>query len=140
MFKVLIMGLPGSGKTTLAEVLTHKIKNSNKTVIHLNADKIRGAHDDWDFSIQGRLRQAIRMRNYANVADEDYIIIDFVCPLPEMRDIINADYIIWMDTINRSRFEDTNKIFDPPISYDLRIKSFKDSNLTILNNILKRIK
>lgn len=115
------MGLPGSGKTTLAEELKMILEEVDKSVLWLNADNIRKIHDDWDFTVEGRLRQAKRMVSYADVSDDDYVIADFVCPLPEMRDIFNADFTIWVDTINLGRFEDTNKAFQKPDTYDVRV-------------------
>jgi adenylylsulfate kinase len=119
--KILIMGLPGSGKTTLAEELKRILIEDGKSVLWLNADAIRKLHDDWDFSHEGRMRQAIRMVSYADVSDDDYVIADFVCPLPEMREIYKADFTIWVDTIDSGRFEDTNKAFQKPDSFDVRV-------------------
>jgi len=115
------MGLPGSGKTTLAEELKRILEEDNKTVLWLNADVIRKLHDDWDFSPEGRLRQAARMVSYAGVSDDDYVIADFVCPLPEMREMFDADFTIWVDTIDSGRFEDTNKAFQKPDTFDVRV-------------------
>ena len=115
------MGLPGSGKTTLAEELKRVLIEDGKSVLWLNADAIRKLHDDWDFSHEGRLRQAARMVSYAAVSEDDYVIADFVCPLPEMRDMFDADFTIWVDTIDSGRFEDTNKAFKKPDTFDVRV-------------------
>lgn len=115
--RVLIMGLPGSGKTTLAQALVSKLDSA----LWLNADKIRELYNDWDFSYEGRLRQASRMRALASVSEDEVVIADFVCPLPEMRDVFDPEVIIWVDTIKSGRFEDTNKAFVPPETYDFRI-------------------
>ena len=114
------MGLPGSGKTTLARKLA-KMFDAKL----LNADEVRQKANDWDFSIEGRLRQARRMRQLAD--EHPLVIADFVCPLPEMRDIFAADYTIWMDTIESGRYEDTNSIFVKPDKFDLIIKSWSFS-------------
>lgn len=111
------MGLPGSGKTTFAKALSDKLDST----LWLNADKIRELHKDWDFSYAGRLRQATRMRRYADISEDKYVIADFVCPLPEMRTIYEPHITIWMDTITVGRFEDTNKAFVLPEEYDLRV-------------------
>lgn len=113
--RILIMGLPGSGKTTLATALVNKL---DPRCLWLNADAIRKQYNDWDFSLEGRLRQAQRMRELADsLSDElnkDYVICDFVAPLEQMRSIFDADLTIWLDTISAGRFEDTNKIFEMP--------------------------
>lgn len=124
--KVLIMGLPGSGKTTLATELVKLLENRGKTVTWFNADEIRKKHDDWDFSEEGRLRQAKRMRDLADAVETDYALVDFVAPLPEMREIFSADVTIWMANIRAGRFEDTNRAFVPPEKYDVQV-TFQDA-------------
>lgn len=121
--RVLIMGLPGSGKSTLAEELYNNYLND---VTWLNADLIRQEYDDWDFSESGRLRQAHRMRNLADCSESQWVIADFVAPLPEMRSIYDADFLVWVDTIESGRYADTNSIFNPPAVYDVRVTD-KDS-------------
>lgn len=121
--RILIMGLPGAGKTTLAEALVRRIDEAGRSVLWLNADKIRTVFNDWDFSEEGRLRQAHRMRSLCNGADNDIKIADFVAPLPIMRDIFEADYTIWVDTIVKGRFSDTNAAFVPPEKYDVKVTS-----------------
>ena len=122
--RILIMGLPGSGKTTLALNLVAML---SPDALWLNADEIRQKFNDWDFSEQGRLRQSLRMREIADISNKDYVIADFVCPLPAMRDNYAADFTIWVDTIAEGRFEDTNRIFEPPENYDIRVTE-QDAN------------
>lgn len=117
--KILIMGLPGAGKTWLAERLQKHISNC----AWFNADEVRKMANDWDFSEEARIRQARRMRNIA-----DYekgcgrnVICDFVCPTDLTRHIFEADIIVWVDTITKGRFEDTNKIFEEPKTVDFRV-------------------
>ena len=119
--RILIMGLPGAGKTTLAEQIQKKLQQRGATVTWLNADRVRERYNDWDFSTEGRIRQSLRMREMADAESVDYVICDFVCPLPEMRNNFQAHWRIWVDTIDQGRFEDTNAMFVPPTVWDFRI-------------------
>jgi glycosylphosphatidylinositol transamidase (GPIT) subunit GPI8 len=119
--RILIMGLPGAGKTYFAERLKQQLENHNFTVGWLNADRVRAHYNDWDFSREGRIRQSLRMRDLADESNTDYVIVDFVAPLPEMRHNFKADWTVWMDTIDAGRYEDTNKMFVDPDVYDFRI-------------------
>ena len=115
------MGLPGAGKTTISQAIKRRLESANNKVSWLNADQVRKQFDDWDFSEQGRVRQAQRMKYLADSATTDWVIADFVAPLPIMRDIYEPDWVVWMDTIEHCRFEDTNQMFQPPERYDFRI-------------------
>ena len=119
--RILVMGLPGSGKTYLSQYILEQLQNAGKSVTWLNADDIRARYNDWDFSTEGRIRQSKRMRKLADQADTDYAMCDFVAPLVEQRNNFKADWTVWVDTIDRGRFEDTNRAFVPPEIYDFRI-------------------
>lgn len=119
--RILIMGLPGSGKTTLARELMQELWMQGRTVSHLNADVIRKQNNDWDFSEAGRLRQSVRMREYADNSSNDFVIADFVCPLPAMRVNYDADFIIWVNTIAQGRFADTNAVWVNPDHVDIEV-------------------
>ena len=119
--KILIMGLPGSGKTTLALHLVALLNNIGETVLHLNADLIRSQFDDWDFSKEGRIRQGNRMRELADNSTCKYVIADFVAPIQEMRQNFEPNFTVWVDTIKESRYADTNAIFEKPNIYNFRV-------------------
>jgi len=115
---ILIMGLPGSGKTTLANELA-PLLNAKR----LNADEVRKEANDWDFSEEGRKRQSKRMADFAiKLKNEgNFVVADFICPTPEARRLFPADYIIWVDTIKEGRFDDTNKMFVKPDKFDFHV-------------------
>lgn len=120
--RILIMGLPGAGKTYLAQHILEHLQNEKKQVRWLNADDVRKEYNDWDFSEAGRIRQSVRMRTLADaMTDVDYVICDFVAPLVEMRNNFKADWTVWVDTIDKGRFDDTNRAFVSPEQYDFRI-------------------
>lgn len=121
--RVLIMGLPGAGKTTLASALKPALEAQGYTVSWYNADTIREKYNDWDFSESGRARQAQRMREAADSEVCDFAICDFVCPLQAMRLMFDAHFTIWADTIDAGRFADTNTLFNPPRNWDVRVTS-----------------
>ena len=112
------MGLPGAGKTTLANELAPKL-NAKR----LNADEVRKVANDWDFSEEGRTRQAKRMAKAAlKLRDEaNYVIADFIAPTPQARNLFPADYIIWVDTIKEGRFDGTNKMFVKPEKFNFHV-------------------
>ena len=129
------MGLPGAGKTTLAKKLKDLLDAK-----WLNADQIRKRFNDWDFSSEGRIRQAKRM---SDLADEQvkkgcFVIADFICPTPEARSLFPADFLIWVDTIKEGRFDDTNKMFVKPDKYDFHVTTQDAKNWA--PKILKEIR
>ena len=134
------MGLPGSGKTTLARKLKIGLKAD-----WLNADKVRKKFNNWDFSKKGVLKQANKMKFLAKKSRKKFVVADFICPFHESRKIFSPDYLIWMDTVKKGRLPTFDKTFQRPKRYDLRIKS-KNANkyskiiITKLTTILKKNK
>lgn len=119
--KILVMGLPGAGKTWLAERLQKTLKCA-----WYNADKVREMANDWDFSPEGRVRQANRMKTFADYekSHNRFVICDFVCPTRQTRDAFDPDLVIWLNTINEGRFEDTNAMFETPALVDWVVDKF----------------
>ena len=135
--KILIMGLPGSGKTTLAKPFAELIGG-----VWINADQIRERYNDWDFSIDGRIRQAQRMRHLADGIElaGKIAVADFVCPTEKARQEFGADYTVWMDTISEGRFADTNILFEPPLNVDYHVKDwFKDTHAELMKVVTNYI-
>jgi adenylylsulfate kinase len=122
------MGLSGSGKSSLALEIYRQLPNA----MWLNADHIRTEFHDWDFSIEGRIRQAKRIRQLADDSGVCYVIADFIAPLPEQRDIFEPDILIYMNTITTSEFADTNKMFQAPLDYSVKFDDFEQINVDLV--------
>jgi adenylylsulfate kinase len=137
---LLLMGLPGSGKTTFALKIQSEFNKRDVKVNWFNADEVRKKFDDWDFTPEGRMRQAQRMRDLCNESDTEINMVDMVAPLPEMRTTLDADWLIWMHTIEEGRFEDTNKAFVAPDIKEVNMKfprwGTKEDAENIVNMVL----
>lgn len=137
--KILVTGLPGSGKTVFSNKLFELLDENDMPVIYYNGDHLRSKYNDWDFTEVGRSRQLIRMSNLADCCDELNIIAicDFICPKKSYREYFNPDITVWMDTVKQSIYEDTNKMFENPDKYDIRVTNFQinyyDKMLDLIN-------
>lgn len=133
--KILLFGLPGSGKTTLAKPLAELLG-----AVHINADTVREEYNDWDFSPEGRIRQAQRMRYLADgiVKAGKIAVADFICPTEQARAEFDADFTVWMDTIQEGRFEDTNKMFVKPEKVDYHVSEWFDDTHVVLFKVIKK--
>jgi len=132
--KILIFGLPGSGKSTLAKPFAELIGG-----VHLNADSIRTQYNDWDFSPEGRIRQAQRMRYIADgiVLAGKIAIADFICPTEAARTKFAPDYTVWMDTIQEGAYEDTNAMFEKPVQCNYHVNKWFDDTHAQLVKVVK---
>ena len=135
--KILICGLPGAGKTTLGRPFAELLGG-----VFLNADDIRKEYDDWDFSPEGRMRQAMRMKFLSDgiVKAGKIAVADFICPTQETRKAFNAEFTVWVDRIIEGRYEDTNKLFERPLNYDVRLTdgTVDDWVNKVINKIYKQ--
>ena len=132
--KIIIFGLPGSGKSTLAEPFAKLVGG-----VWLNADAVRKEYDDWDFTPEGRMRQAMRMKFLSDgvVKAGKIAVADFVCPTEAARAEFNPDYVVWMDTIQEGRFEDTNKMFQAPTKFDYHVTQWFTDTHQQLSEVVK---
>lgn len=140
--KILIMGLSGSGKSELAKELHSLFQNDEKSSTRINGDEVREANNDWDFSPEGRIRQAERMAKLAKKSEADYVIADFIAPTKQIRDIFSPDMLIWLDTVRSSKYTNTDVLFEPPLSYNYKIteQAAKKWAQTIYKDLIKGLK
>jgi len=119
--KILIMGLPGAGKTTLANALAPLLN-----AVVFNADAVRAnLSRDLGFGHEDRIEHARRMGWMCDRVVEagGTVIADFICPTGETRAAFGEAFTIWLDRIDAGRFEDTNRMFVAPEHFDLRVKA-----------------
>ena len=132
--KILIFGLPGSGKTTLAKPFAELLGG-----VHLNADEVRTQYDDWDFTPEGRMRQAMRMKFLSDgvVMAGKIAIADFICPTEAARIEFNPDFTVWMNTIQKGKYTDTNQMFQAPVEVNYHVAEWFDNTHIQLMDVVK---
>lgn len=111
------MGLPGTGKTTLAAALADKLK-----AVWFNADVIRQhINKDLGFSNEDRIEQAKRMGILCDIVNNagHIAIADFVCPTNETRKAFGKAFVIYISRTPVRNFTDTTNIFEPPLLPDV---------------------
>ena len=141
MKKILVMGLPGAGKTTLSNELSKALN-----AVHFNADEVRKhIHKDLGFSVQDRIEHARRMGVLCDIVNKSghYAIADFVCPTLSTRDAFGAydSFVIWCDRTPVRQYTDTTNIFIAPSMYNIRttdadsIEDVVDKTVSIITHI-----
>jgi cytidyltransferase-like protein len=118
----------------LAKVLAEKLGAA-----YFNADEVRKMFNDWDFSDTGRERQARRMRDLCDMSDTQHIVADFICPTEQTREIFSPEFVVFMNTIDTGRFEDTNRVFEVPKTANVLVNGWMDPN-TQADIIVEQIK
>jgi len=135
-FKILIMGLSGAGKTTLANKIVKGLKEVQFDVAWFNADEIRALTNNWDFSDEGRILQAHTLRRLADEAPNDIIVVDFIAPLAQQRSIFKPHFTVWVDTIGASQYSDTDSVFETPVHVDYYISDWDEEHVANILELL----
>lgn len=140
MKTILVMGLPGSGKTTFSKQLVDSLNQANIKTTYLNNDAVRTEFEDWDFSLEGRNRQAARMKNLAVEANKQQAVAvcDFICPTKQAQSLFKNDVIVFVDTIKQGRYNDTNTIFERPLDFTYHITSWVQDTKQIIEKIRRK--
>ena len=136
-FRILIMGLSGAGKTTLANKIVKGLKEVHFDVAWFNADEIRALTNNWDFSEEGRILQAYTLKRMADEAPNDIVIADFIAPLAQQRAIFNPNFTVWVDTVGSSQYTDTDSVFESPAFVNYYISDWDEQHeVNILHLLL----
>jgi hypothetical protein len=131
-FRILVMGIPESCKNSVCEKLQQRFENASI----INSMQQRILNKDIDFTVDGQMRHCYRMLNLARNSQSIVTILNMVCPIPKMRDILNSDIVVWVNHDSASKYQELNEMFVPPFYYDIECND--DSDHTI-DQIVKKI-
>lgn len=121
--RILICGLPGHGKSTLAANLSRRLH-----IPFYDGEAIRRSLGlGWPGDSAERVQQAHRMRALTTpiLAAGGHVICSFVCPTVAARREFCADYIICVNRPDAPpmSYTDTNAIWWPPLNADLMLQA-----------------
>jgi hypothetical protein len=132
-YRILVMGLPGSSRSSIVHKLANVIAEEASI---LDSYGLRQQFKDIDFTEDGQMRHCYRILDLARAATTPVTVINMTCPLPKMREILNPDIIVWASDGNECPYSELNEMFVPPMKHDIECKDSSDSTIS---DIIKRI-
>jgi adenylylsulfate kinase-like enzyme len=135
---VVFYGQPGSGKTTLANLLQERVFLLNQpTPVIVDGDEIREIFKNKDYSKEGRIKNLNRISDIATFLESKYnlVIISAVYPYQEAREYLDSicNNVLWVHLFHvdfRERQEFHVKDFDLPYVEARKNCSINTTNFT----------